>query len=129
MLLLTPTSNKVKVKVTKNKVAPPFREAIFDIEFGRGINHEGELIDIGTKREIITKRGAFYSLGDIRLGQGRDKACQYLKDNPDLAQSIEVSIRESFKEKPMQVAEMADFRYLCARNARIKGQRTRSYVD
>jgi recombination protein RecA len=102
------TSNKVKVKVTKNKVAPPFREAIFDIEFGRGINHEGELIDIGAKREIVTKRGAFYSLGDIKLGQGRDRACQYLKENPDLAQSIEVSIRESFKETPMQVAEMAE---------------------
>lgn len=102
------TGNKVKVTVSKNKVAPPLRKAEFDIVYGEGISREGELLDFGDQYGIVTKKGAFYSLGDIRLGQGRDNARTFLKENPDLAQSIEVSIRESFKEKPMQVSEMEE---------------------
>ncbi len=87
--------NRVKAKVVKNKVAPPFRTAEFDIMFASGISREGNLLDIGVADGILTKAGAFFSYGDIRLGQGRESAKQFLKDNPDLAKEIEERIRAS----------------------------------
>ncbi len=88
--------NRTKVKVVKNKVAPPFKEAEFDILYGRGVSKEGELIDIGTDQGIIEKAGAWYSYGGDRIGQGRENAKTHLRDNPDIATDIEGRIREKF---------------------------------
>jgi recombination protein RecA len=85
----------IRAKVVKNKVAPPFRSADFDIMFDHGISREGNLIDLGTERGIIKKAGAFFSYGDIRLGQGREQAKQHLSQNPELALEIEQLIRAS----------------------------------
>ena len=85
----------VKAKVVKNKVAPPFRSAEFDIMFDHGISKEGNLIDLGLELGLVTKAGAFFSYGDTRLGQGRESAKQYLVQNPELAQEIEQRIRAS----------------------------------
>jgi recombination protein RecA len=87
--------SRVRAKVVKNKVAPPFRNAEFDIMFDHGISREGNLLDLGVNLELVTKAGAFLSYGDIRLGQGRESAKQYLAQNPDLAQEIEEKIRAS----------------------------------
>jgi len=87
--------NRVRARVVKNKVAPPFRSAVFDIMFDHGISKQGNLIDLGVEFELIKKAGAFFSYGDIRLGQGREGAKQYLHDNPELAQEIEERIRAS----------------------------------
>jgi recombination protein RecA len=89
------TGSRVKAKVVKNKVAPPFRSAEFDIMFDHGISKEGNLIDLGLELGLITKAGAFFSYGDIRLGQGRETAKQYLVQNSELAQEIEKRIRAS----------------------------------
>ena len=85
--------NRVRVKVVKNKVAPPFRQAEFDIMYGAGISHEGSLLDLGVQFEVVQKSGAFYSFADDRLGQGRNNARQFLKENPDIAAAIEAQIR------------------------------------
>jgi recombination protein RecA len=85
----------VRAKVVKNKVAPPFRSAEFDIMFDHGISKEGNLIDLGLELGLMNKAGAFFSYGDIRLGQGRESAKQYLAQNPELAQEIEQRIRAS----------------------------------
>ncbi|MBI2975663.1 MAG: recombinase RecA [Chloroflexi bacterium] len=85
--------SRTRVRVTKNKVAPPFREAEFDIMYNEGISKVGELIDIGAALEVISKRGAFFAYGDTRLGQGRENAKNYLRENPDLAEEIELAIR------------------------------------
>jgi recombination protein RecA len=85
--------SRTRVKVVKNKVAPPFREAEFDIMYGQGISREGNVLDIGANLDIINKSGAWYSYGDIRLGQGRENAKDYLKQNPELSQEIEDRIR------------------------------------
>lgn len=87
------TGNKVKVKVVKNKIAPPFKEVEIDVLFNEGISLEGEIVDIGSAKEIIKKSGAFYSYGDIKLGQGRENARQFLKDNTAIADEIEKKIR------------------------------------
>jgi len=87
--------NRVRAKVVKNKVAPPFRTAEFDIMFDHGISREGNLIDLGVDRELVKKAGAFFSYGDIRLGQGRENAKEYLAKTPELAQEIEERIRAS----------------------------------
>ena len=84
---------RTKVKVVKNKVAPPFKKAEFDIMFGEGISKMSELIDVGVKLGIVQKSGAWFNYGDIRLGQGRDNAKQFLKDNPEIANDIEGQIR------------------------------------
>ncbi len=89
--------NRTKIKVTKNKVAPPFKLAEFDIMYSEGISKEGNLIDIAVKEELIQKSGAWFSYNDIRLGQGRENAKLYLKDNPALALEIENLIREKYK--------------------------------
>ncbi|MCX8019703.1 MAG: recombinase RecA [Chitinophagaceae bacterium] len=94
--------NRVKVKVVKNKVAPPFRSAEFDIIFGEGISKTGEIIDLGTEFGILQKSGSWYSYNGDKLGQGRDAVKQFLADNPELADEIETKIREKIKE--MQTA-------------------------
>lgn len=90
--------NHVKVKVVKNKVAPPFRSAEFDIIFGEGISKTGEIIDLGTEMEIIQKSGSWYSYNGDKLGQGRDAVKQLLHDNPELSNELEAKIREKIKE-------------------------------
>jgi recombination protein RecA len=82
------------VKVVKNKVAPPFKQAEFDVMYNEGISHTGLLIDIGVENDIVQKSGAWFSYGDTRLGQGRENAKQYLKDNPETAASVEAKVRE-----------------------------------
>ena len=90
--------NRVKVKVVKNKVAPPFRSAEFDIIFGEGISKTGEIIDMGVELNIIQKSGSWFSYNSDKLGQGRDTVKQLLTDNPELANEIETKIREKIKE-------------------------------
>jgi recombination protein RecA len=90
--------NHVKVKVVKNKVAPPFRAAEFDIIFGEGISKTGEVIDMGTELDIVQKSGSWYSYNNDKLGQGRDAVKQLLVDNPELAREIETKIREKIKD-------------------------------
>ena len=87
------SGNRVKVKIVKNKVAPPFRIAEFDIMFGQGISKAGEIIDLGVEYEIIKKSGSWFSYGDTKLGQGRDGVKQILLDNPDLMDELEAKIR------------------------------------
>lgn len=86
--------NRTRVRVVKNKVAPPFRTAEFDIMYDEGISKVGDLLDLGTELEIITKRGSFYSYGDLRLGQGRENSKDFLRQNPDLAEEVELAIRQ-----------------------------------
>ena len=88
-----------RVKVVKNKVAPPFKEAEFDIMYGEGISRTSELVDLGVKYGIVSKSGAWFSMGDIRLGQGRDAAKQYFKDNPDAADDVQRQIMEKVEEE------------------------------
>ena len=85
--------NRTKVKVVKNKMAPPFKTAEFDVLYGEGISKVGELLDLGVKLGIVQKSGAWFNYGDVRLGQGRDNAKQFLKDNPEIANDIEGQIR------------------------------------
>ena len=87
--------NKTKIKVVKNKVAPPFRTAEVDIMYGEGISKVGEIVDIGAEFDIIQKSGSWYSYGDERIGQGRENVKQFLKENPAIQQEIEGKIRES----------------------------------
>ena len=87
--------NKTRVKVVKNKVAPPFKLADFDIMYGEGISREGSIVDIGTEMEIVTKAGAWYSYNGERLGQGRENVKEYLKLHPDMANKLELLIREN----------------------------------
>ncbi len=87
--------NKTKIKVVKNKIAPPFRTAEVDIMYGEGISKEGEIVDIGAELDIIQKSGSWYSYGDERIGQGRENAKQFLKENPAIQQEVEDKIRES----------------------------------
>jgi len=86
--------NRTRVKVVKNKVAPPFRTAEFDIMFNEGISKSGDILDLATKFEVVQKRGAFFSYGDIRIGQGRENAKEYLRSNPDLMNEIDTVIRQ-----------------------------------
>ena len=90
--------NRAKVKVVKNKVAPPFRSAEFDIVFGEGISKTGEIIDMGVELGIVQKSGSWFSYNNDKLGQGRDAVKQLLTDNPGLADEIETKIREKIKE-------------------------------
>jgi recombination protein RecA len=85
--------NRVRVKVVKNKVAAPFRQAEFDIEYGVGISREGGLLDFGIEQDLVQKSGSFFSYGEVRLGQGRNNAKQFLQDNPELSLEIETKVR------------------------------------
>eukprot|EP01037_Dinobryon_pediforme_P015125 gene15125-15268_t len=89
------SGNRVKVKIVKNKVAPPFRIAEFDIMFGEGISKAGEIIDLGVEHNIIKKAGSWFSYGDTRLGQGRDAVKQLIQDNPELMEELETKIKET----------------------------------
>ncbi len=93
--------NRVRARVVKNKVAPPFRTASFDIMFGHGISREGDLLDLGVELGLVKKTGAFFSWGDTRLGQGRENAKQYLSQNSELAQEIEQQVRASAINTPI----------------------------
>jgi recombination protein RecA len=89
--------NKTRVKVVKNKVAPPFKVSEFDIMYGKGISKMGEIIDLGVEHDIIDKSGSWFSYGDTKLGQGRDSVKSILKDNPELSDEIEAKIVEATK--------------------------------
>ncbi len=89
--------NRTRVKIMKNKVAPPFKQAEFDIMYNEGISRTGNIVDVGVKENIVQKSGAWFSYGDIRLGQGRENAKQYLKENPEIALEIENKIRAKYE--------------------------------
>ena len=88
--------NRTRAKAVKNKVAPPFREAEFDIMYGEGISKLGEMLDLGVKLDLVQKSGSWFNMGEVRLGQGRDAAKQYLRDHPDEADALEANIRRDF---------------------------------
>ncbi|HAU84868.1 MAG TPA: recombinase RecA, partial [Lachnospiraceae bacterium] len=92
--------NRTRVKVVKNKVAPPFREAEFDIMFGKGISREGDILDLAANENIIVKSGAWYAYNDAKIGQGRENAKQYLKENPLVFLEIEQKVREKYNLVP-----------------------------
>lgn len=94
-----PIGNQVRVKVVKNKVAPPFRKAEFEITFGEGISKIGEIVDLGTDLNILKKSGSWYSYNETKIGQGRDAVKNLLKDNPELCEELEAQISEALKEK------------------------------
>jgi recombination protein RecA len=96
--------NETRVKVVKNKVSPPFREAIFDILYGEGISRQGEIIDLGVQAKIVDKAGAWYSYNGERIGQGKDNAREFLRENSDIAREIENRIRESLGVNAMAEA-------------------------
>jgi recombination protein RecA len=93
--------NHVRVKVVKNKVAPPFRQAEFDIMFDEGISHESLLVDIAAEAGIIEKSGAWYSYGKERIGQGRENAKMYLKDHPDMSAEVETRVKQHLGVGPV----------------------------
>lgn len=95
----TPIGNQVRVKIVKNKVAPPFRKAEFEITFGEGISHVGEIVDLGVELGIIKKSGSWFSYGETRLGQGRDAVKRVIKDNPELTEELETKIAAALKER------------------------------
>ena len=102
--------NRTRAKIVKNKVAPPFREAEFDILYGEGISKWGELVDLAVRLDIFQKSGSWFSMGELRLGQGRDAVKQYLKDNPEITEKIEAQVRaNAFKlmSKQSQIAAKA----------------------
>ncbi len=102
--------NRTKVKVVKNKVAPPFRQAEFDILYGQGISREGCFLDLGIDFNLVQKSGAWYSYGEQRLGQGRDNARDYLKEHPELSAELETKLREALRLgiKPMVAKKVAE---------------------
>ncbi|MGY8526077.1 recombinase RecA [Paracidovorax citrulli] len=93
--------NETKVKVVKNKVSPPFREAFFDILYGAGISRQGEIIDLGVDAKIVEKAGAWYSYNGEKIGQGKDNAREFLRENPDIAQEIENKVRQAYGVVPV----------------------------
>ena len=106
--------NKTRVKVVKNKVAPPFKEAIFDIMYGQGISKWSELIDLAVQMDIVQKSGSWFSMGDERIGQGKDSVKTYLQERPELAEQVEAQVRENLwrisggaPKAPAKVAEKA----------------------
>ena len=87
--------NKTRVKVVKNKVAPPFREAYFDIMYGEGISKWSELVDLAVQMEIVQKSGSWFSMGDERIGQGKESVKTYLQNNPEIAEQVEAQVRQN----------------------------------
>ena len=90
--------NKTRVKVVKNKVAPPFRTAEFDIMYGEGVSKVGEVLDLAVEKDIVKKSGSWFSYGDTKLGQGRDAVKSLIKDNPDLMDELEEKVRSLINE-------------------------------
>ena len=101
--------NQVRVKVVKNKVAPPFRKAEFDIMFGTGISKAGEILDLGVQLSIIKKSGSWFSYGDQKLAQGRDASKKLIEDNPELAEEIEAKIMAQLTGKNLDILEDSQF--------------------
>lgn len=97
------TGSRSKVKVVKNKVAAPFRQAEFDIDYGEGISRTGELVDLGVEHKLVIKSGAWYAYGDVRLGQGRENAKRFLRENSDLADEIEKKLRAAMGLRPVEM--------------------------
>jgi recombination protein RecA len=104
--------NKTRVKVVKNKVAPPFREAIFEILYGQGISKWGELVDLAVQMDIIQKSGSWFSMGDERIGQGANAVKEFLINNPEIAEEVEAKVRENLLKSnsaaPKAPAKVAD---------------------
>jgi recombination protein RecA len=101
------TGNETKVKVVKNKVAPPFKQAMFEILYNEGISREGEIIDLGVECKLIEKSGAWYSYKGDRIGQGKDKVRTFLQENPQIAKEIETQIRTALLTNPTVAATAA----------------------
>ena len=99
--------NKTRVKVVKNKVAPPFREAIFEIMYGQGISKWGELVDLAVQMDIVQKSGSWFSMGDDRIGQGANSVKEYLMNNPEIAESVEAQVREKLMNASMAAPKAA----------------------
>ena len=95
--------NDTRVKVVKNKMAPPFKQVQFEILYGQGISLLGELIDLGVAHDLVNKAGAWYSYGDIRIGQGKENSQQYFKDNPEHAAELEQKLRDILLPKPEDI--------------------------
>jgi recombination protein RecA len=100
--------NETRVKVVKNKIAPPFKQAEFQILYGEGINNLGELVDLGVKNEMVEKAGAWYSYKGDKIGQGKANAAKYLKENPEIAKEIDTRLREALLAKSKPVAEVEE---------------------
>lgn len=100
--------SRTRAKIVKNKVAPPFREAEFDIMYGTGISREGEIVDLGVKYDILRRSGAWFYYGETRIGQGRDNVKQLLIDNPALAAEIEAKIRDAIANKPVEIPDKVE---------------------
>ena len=100
---------RTKVKVVKNKVAPPFKEAEFDIMYGEGISKEGSILDVAAEMNILQKSGTWYNYGDLRLGQGRENSKKYLKENPELRDEIEAKVRAALAPAPAENGQNEDF--------------------
>ena len=103
------TGNRVRIKVVKNKIAPPFKEAEFDIMFGKGISKEGDILDLAVKENIIEKSGAWFAYNGAKIGQGRENSKQYLSDNPAICAEVEAKVRAKYElpgaEEAMEAAE------------------------
>ncbi len=99
--------NRTRARVVKNKMAPPFKEGEFDIMFGEGISRVGEVIDLGVKAGLVTKSGSWFSIGEERIGQGRDNAKAYLKEHPEVCESIEAQIKDIVRENPALLSRNA----------------------
>ena len=110
MLFKEPIGNETRVKVVKNKVSPPFKQAQFDILYGQGISREGEIIDMGVEAKVVEKSGAWYAYQGEKIGQGRDNARTFLRENPELAREIENKVRKSLgiAARPAAVAASAN---------------------
>ena len=97
--------NKTRVKVVKNKVAPPFREAFFDIYYGQGISKWGELVDLAVEMDIVQKSGSWFSMGDERIGQGKDSVKNFLINNPEIAEEVEAKVRANLMKSNTAAAK------------------------
>jgi recombination protein RecA len=120
--------NRTKVKIVKNKVAAPFREAEFDIIYGEGISREGDLIDLGVAQNIVEKSGSWYSYKGERIGQGRENARQFLKDNPDIRQNVDTELRKALglmRKEPEVVAPQVPAPVEAAKPAAASAARSR----
>jgi len=103
----TVVGNRTRAKIIKNKVAPPFREAVFDIMYGEGISRIGELIDLGVSMDIVRKSGSWFYLGEERIGQGKDSVREYFNEHPEVMESVEAQIREKLYTHKAPAAKTA----------------------
>lgn len=104
----TTIGHRVRVRVVKNKIAPPFKEAEFDIIYGRGISYEGTVLDLGVEKNVINKSGSWYSYGDLRLGQGRENVRDFLRENSQVCSEVETKVLELYELKRQKSAEVAE---------------------